>query len=126
MADAAWTSTPLDISTPHATLPMVTSDVISSSPVEGSLTPLVSSGTHVKKENPLLHRVLNSTWRLQVTPHAPFVQSSISSSSPAFASWFAKANLETREEEDDLDASLPIGLSPPVTMVYYYMDFFIN
>ncbi|QSL65505.1 hypothetical protein MERGE_002818 [Pneumocystis wakefieldiae] len=118
MADAAWTSTPLDISTPHATLPMVTSDVISSSPVEGSLTPLVSSGTHVKKENPLLHRVLNSTWRLQVTPHAPFVQSSISSSSPAFASWFAKANLETREEEDDLDASLPIGLSPPVTMQF--------
>ncbi|EMR10412.1 hypothetical protein PNEG_01127 [Pneumocystis murina B123] len=118
IGDTPWTSTPLDISTPHATLPMTTSDAITSSPVGGSLTPLMSPATRIKKENPLLHRVLDSTWRLQVTPHIPFVQSSISSSSPAFTSWFTKANLETREEEDDLDASLPIGLSPPVTMQF--------
>ncbi|KTW28564.1 hypothetical protein T552_01825 [Pneumocystis carinii B80] len=118
-SDVLWTSTPLDISTPHATLPMATSDTIISSPVCQSSTPVASPATRVKKENPLLHRVLDSAWRLQITPHAPLVQSSISTSSPGFGSaWFTKPNLEVREEEDDLDASLPVGLSPPVTMQF--------
>ncbi|KAG5513388.1 hypothetical protein PMAC_001451 [Pneumocystis sp. 'macacae'] len=109
-----WTSTPLDMSALHSTLPFDALD-ISATPSTVRIEPSPPA-TRVKKENPLLHRVLDASWRLQATPHRSLMLQRRSSgvsdaSSPQLA-------FDTRDEDDDLDTSLPAGLSPPVTLQF--------
>ncbi|KAG4304483.1 hypothetical protein PORY_002193 [Pneumocystis oryctolagi] len=118
-SDVVWMSTPLDMSTPRPTLPI---DALYASDTPNTVRIGHSSPfTHAKKENPLLHRVLDTSWRLQALPHLPLtsrkcasnVLETLDTSSPL------QPVFNTRdEEEDDLDASLPAGLSPPVTLQF--------
>ncbi|KAG5440379.1 hypothetical protein PCK2_000512 [Pneumocystis canis] len=108
-SDPPWTSTPLNTPSTLDT-PSISSAVATACIADDR------SSIRTENKNPLLHRVLDASWRLQVTPHRSFpsqrrisnVLEASSSSQPAF-------NLCN---DDDLDVSLPIGLSPPVTMQF--------
>lgn len=96
-----------------------------------------SSGKHRGKHDPLLHRVLDSNWRLRATPqqtklqHIRFASSSpissphlasqiLTSSSPSTPRYRNKQVRSDDEEDgndnDDESGDLPPGMSPPVTI----------
>ncbi|KAG5437008.1 hypothetical protein PCANB_001284 [Pneumocystis canis] len=103
--DPPWASTPLDTSVILDT-PSMSSTV--------AITHIADDRKSVysKKKNPLLHRVLDASWRLQATPHHPFslqrrMSNALDASSPS------QPAFNTYDDDDDLDISLPVGLSPP-------------
>ncbi|CCJ28995.1 unnamed protein product, partial [Pneumocystis jirovecii] len=114
--DPGWTSTPLDMSALHSTLPLDTLGM-SDTPSTVRLGPS-SPATRTKKENPLLHRVLDASWRLQATPHRSLMFQRRSLGGSDTSSPFQPAINTCDDDDDDLDTSLPAGLSPPVTLQF--------
>ena len=83
------------------------------------------SGKH--KHNPLLHRVLDSNWKVQATPHARHPPSTSPTSSPPQLTTDLTSQVRNRAsktpskkyEKYDSDDDSSIGqMSPPVTMAF--------